>query len=257
MAVGAIMAAPAAALEPLPFATMTPDDGAVVQQTAYGNVQWTITGGPAAATLIWIRISRTPDVGTDGQTLSDLHMVDTVGVGQSSTDVGVFQGASRPGPGTWTNYPGTYYWQASATWSDSTPPYTLHQALSPIRRITVAAPLPPPAPPQPPAQPPNPLLMTPSMAQYFVRATIRRHTSRQPVGLTYRCTRAGVTTFVCHPAWRDRIFSYRATARMQNTRAVGTTVYARVRLTGKRARRSCLRRKTFTRCATAVRWRDG
>jgi len=41
---------------------------------------------------------------------------------------------------------------------------------------------------------------------------------------------------------------------MRNTRAVGTTVYARVRYDGKPARRSCLRKKSFTRCATEVHW---
>ena len=66
-----------------------------------------------------------------------------------------------------------------------------------------------------------------------------------------------MTGFVCHPAWRDRIFTYRGTAQMHNTRTVGTTVYASVRFDGKRARRTCLRRKTFTRCATAVHWRNG
>ena len=44
---------------------------------------------------------------------------------------------------------------------------------------------------------------------------------------------------------------------MRNTRVVGTTVYATVRTDGKRARRSCLRHKTFSRCATRVHWADG
>jgi hypothetical protein len=267
LAASAITAASAPAAEPLPFATMTPEDGAVVTQTATSNVGWMISGGPASAYIIYVRVSSTPDVGTDGQTLSDLHTLDYIGLVGSATDVGVYRGASTPGPTRWTNYPGTYYWQASANWTEyipddpSTPVYDpktiYHQALSPIRRITVAAPQPSPAPPAPPATAPNPLQMSAVMAQYYVRWTIRTHTHRQPAGLTYGCARSGVTAFVCHPAWRDRVFTYRGTAQMKNTRRVGTTLYARVIFDGKRARRSCTRRKTFTRCATAVHWRDG
>jgi hypothetical protein len=185
-------------------------------------------------------------------------------MGGSSTDVGVFRGVSNAGPTWWTNFPGTYYWQASANWTDyiaddpTTPAYDAqtiyHQALTPIRRITVTAPQ---QPTPPAAAPPNPLRMTTVMAQYFVRATIRTKTRREPIGLNYRCARSTVTAFVCHPAWRDRVFAYRGTAQMRNTRAVGTTVYARVRFDGKRAKRSCLRRKSFTRCAAKVHWLDG
>ena len=179
LAAGTIAAAPAAAAEPLPFSTLTPDDGAVITQTASpAGVQWYLTGGPNDAYYIVVRVSSTPDVGSDGQTLSDLHQLDDFLLGKSSTDIGVFRGVSHGGAAAWPNYPGTYYWQASANWGDPSPPYALHTALGPIRRITVAAPQPPAAPPAPPSTPPNPLLMTPSMARYFVRATIRRHTSR-------------------------------------------------------------------------------
>jgi hypothetical protein len=156
----AMGAGEAAAAESLPFATMTPEDGAVIQQTAYGGVQWRITGGPAAATSIQINVSSTPDVGTDGQTLSDLHRVGFVSIEQSSTDVGVFfQSIPVGGPYAWTNYPGTYYWQASAFWTETIPDdpntpaydpkYISHSAVGSIRTITVQAPQPQPQPPAP------------------------------------------------------------------------------------------------------------
>ena len=149
----ALVPCAASAAESLPFATMTPEDGAVIQQTAYGGVQWRITGGPAAATSIQINVSSTPDVGTDGQRLSDLHRVGFVSIEQSSTDVGVFfQSIPVGGPSAWTNYPGTYYWQASAAWGETIPDdpntpaydpkYISHSAVAPIRRITVQAPAP-------------------------------------------------------------------------------------------------------------------
>jgi hypothetical protein len=269
LAASAITAAPAAAAEPLPFTSMTPDDGAIVAQTATAGIQWYLTGGPAGAYGIYVRVSSTPDVGTDGQTLSDLHALDYFALARSSTDLGVFRGVSNAGPTRWPNYPGTYYWQASADWTEfipddpNTPQYdgrvVSHAQLSPIRSITVAAPrpaVPPPAAP-PPAATPDPLLMTTAMAQYFVRATIRSNTHRQPVGLTYGCARSTIPSFICRPAWRDRIFTYRGTVRMRNTKHVGTTVYARVLFDGKRAKRTCLRKKSFTRCATKVQWLDG
>jgi hypothetical protein len=268
LAVSAIMGTAAAAAEPLPFVSLTPEDGAVLTQTAGPGIQWYMTGGPKDAYGIYVRVSSTPDVGTDGQTLSDLHTLDYFVLGRSSTDVGVFRGVSNAGPTRWPNYPGTYYWQASANWTEyipddpNTPQYdgqiVNHSQLSPIRRITVTAPQQPTPPAAPPAAPPNPLRMTTAMARYFVRATIRAHTHREPVGLTYGCARSTITAFICHPVWRDRIFAYRATAQMRNTSAIGTTVYARVGFDGKRAKRSCLRKKkSFTRCATKVHWLDG
>ena len=272
----AMGAGEAAAAESLPFATMSPQDGAVIQQTAYGGVQWRITGGPAAATSIQINVSSTPDVGTDGQTLSDLHRVGFVSIEQSSTDVGVFfQSIPVGGPYAWTNYPGTYYWQASAFWTETIPDdpntpaydpkYISHSAVGPIRRITVQAPQPQPQPqPQPPAlapttpaTSPDPLKMTSVQAQLYVRAFIRQRTQRQPAGLIYGCSRLTISAFRCHPSWRDRRFAYRGTAEFRHRTAGDGQIYVRARFDGRRARRSCIRRKSFTRCATAVHWRSG
>jgi hypothetical protein len=262
----AVTTATAAAAESLPFQTMTPEDGAVVQQTAYAGVRWTITGGPAAATSIQISVSNTPDVGTDGETLSDLHRVLFVSLWQSSTNVGTFTDVPVGGPYAWTNYPGTYYWQASASWTDTIPDdpntpaydpkYISHSALSPIRRITVQAPQPQPQPSAPttPTASPNPLKMTSVDAQLYVRAFIRQRTHRQPEGLTYDCSRLTISAFRCHPSWRDRRFAYRGTAEFRHRTAGDGQTYALARFDGRRARRSCIRRKSFSRCAVAVHW---
>ena len=85
---------------------MTPDEGAVVTQTATARIPGTITGGPANAYGIYVRVSLTPDVGTDGQTLSDLHTLDYFVMAGSSTDVGVYRGVSNAGPTRVAQLPG-------------------------------------------------------------------------------------------------------------------------------------------------------
>jgi hypothetical protein len=263
----ALSAGTAIAAESLPFTTMTPEDGAVVTQTAYGNVQWIVTGGPKDAYSISVRLSQTPDVGTDGQTLSDLHTVGLVGLGQSTTDVGVFRGASVPGPSTWTNYPGTYYWQASASWTETIPDdpntpiydpkYVSHSALSQIRRIVVQAPQAPQAPaPTPQPQPTtSPLQMTAYQARYYTRTFIRQRTHRRPTALWYGCSRLSTRSFRCLPSWRDSRYSYRGTAQFRHFFGSDSKVYASARFDGRRARNSCLKGRSFSSCATAVHWR--
>jgi hypothetical protein len=259
----------ARAVEPLPYASLSPPNGQVYAAQAQTGISWMLTGGPSAAIYVTVSVSRSNAVGSDGVTLSDLSQVDSFILGQSSTDVGVFRGVSHAGPSAWPNFAGTYYWQVQARWTEF-PPYpalpTYHYAVSPIFAINIQAPPPPvqptPTPPPTVTTTPTPpqrrapsMIMVASDARYYVRTMIREQTGRTPRGLKYGCARLTTRSFRCRPSWYDRRYVYAGTATFRHF-LEGRELYASATFTGLRATPSCAKRRSVKSCARRVRWRE-
>jgi hypothetical protein len=175
---------PALGAETLGYSSLTPANGASfpASPSRYG-LPWMMTGARPQMSLS-VRVSTTPDLGSDGATLSDLHQVDYFAMAESSTDAGVYRGVSNGGSSRWTNVPGTYYWQVEANWSEyqaDPPKYTSHYAVTPVFTIAIQAPLQtsPPVAPQPPQT--APVATAPHRAHHrrHHKRHVRRHHRRR------------------------------------------------------------------------------
>jgi hypothetical protein len=91
--------------------------------------------------------------------------------------------------------------------------------------------------------------MTLTSARSYVRRIIRKHTHRSPTSLKYGCVRVSHSTFSCRSSWVNAVWIYAGTLRMTDE---GDTVA--YRLSGLRAKRSCLRRQSAKACSRSVRW---
>src|SRR5262249_19221302 len=112
-------------IEPLPIASYSPTNGAVipVRPAGYGESSWSLTSIPRLE-QVWVVVSRTPATGTDGIRLSDTDRFQICVLNPSGTNEGFYQGRCRTENGgqtvgtsaEWTTVPGTYYWQIWANY---------------------------------------------------------------------------------------------------------------------------------------------
>jgi hypothetical protein len=152
-----------AAPEPLPIASVSPANGAVipVRPPGLGESSWSLTSIPLLQNVSVI-VTLTPATGTDGVRLSDTDLEQFCILNPSGTDVGVYQvnGCTTGSHARWTTVPGTYYWQIWSAWSEiqynkgPEPGELVYRSYaSPIFTITVAYPPPPPMEPAPQSEP--------------------------------------------------------------------------------------------------------
>lgn len=267
-AAAALTLAPAAGAqtaEPLTVNASSPANGAFVPPTPTGGISWSmrVTGPPPGADLA-VTIATSPATGPDG-TLPTDNRVDLFVLSEDPAVPGSFAARSDPGPNAWSANPGTYYWQAVATWTDAAG--TLHRAASPVETVNIG--IAPPAPAPAPgggaggggggggaaAGTRTTLAMSSLDAPFYVRTVIRQRTKRRPVGLRYACKRLKSSSFRCRPAWHDSRNVYtRTTATLTHVRSGGRVV-ARVTVTGQRASRTCTRRRSVRSCGVRFRWR--
>jgi hypothetical protein len=98
------------------------------------------------------------------------------------------------------------------------------------------------------------LAMSSLDAPFYIRQLIRQRTKRTPVGLRFGCKRRTSRSFRCRPTWHDRRNAYSATtATLTHTRS-GERVVAHATLTGLRASRTCIRRRSVRACGVRFRW---
>jgi hypothetical protein len=249
-------AAPAGAADTLNLTSASPANGARRPLTPTGGIQWNIAAaGVPADAAVQVTISSSPNLAADG-TLDTANRLDFFFLQQNGLPGG-WSGRSDPGPNAWSADAGTYYWQAVATFTDSGG--TFHTAATGVARLILGT-----APAgggptggggggQTPSRRTS-LRMLVADAPYYVRTLIRRQTKRTPAGLRYACARRTTASFRCRPTWRDSRNLYRTTATFTHVR-VGGRVVARGTITGRRASRQCVRRRSFARCDVAVRWR--
>jgi hypothetical protein len=254
-------AAQAQTVEPLPLSGLSPANGAFRPPTPTGGLAWqfTVTGPPPGADVA-ITVSDSPVTGPGG-TLPTESRLDFFRLTENPAAAGQFSGLSDPGPNAWSANLGVYYWQAVATWTDAA--NVLHTAASAVEKLTIGTP-----PPTPPPSPTGgqggaggaagPVRTTISMssldAPFYIRTLIRRRTKRTPAGLHYACKRRNTRSFRCRPTWRDSRNAYSATtATFTHTRS-GERVVVRATLSGRRASRTCTRRRSVAACGVRFRW---
>jgi hypothetical protein len=256
-----LLLAPAAqAAEPLVLAASTPANNAFVPPTAVGGIPWqvAVTGPPPGANVA-VTVSTIPALDADG-VMPIESRIDFFFLSESPVP-GTYTGRSDPGPNAWSEIIATFFWQATATWTDAAGVF--HSAAGPVQRLNVGTPPPPSATPRPgaagaPSRSPSSARTTIAMneldALYYVRLLIRRHTGRVPVGLHYGCAPLTSRSFRCRPRWRDSRNVYSGTATFTHTRR-GSRIAVSGTLRGRRASRRCTRTRTVRSCGRAFRWR--
>jgi len=255
----------AATPEQLVPSSLSPANGAsfVARPGPGTGIPWVMTwnvpsSSPAFASpsSVWIAVSTTSDLGTDGATLSDIHRVDYFAMAQSQTNPGYWQGVSDVGPTLWTNTPGTYYWQVQATYEDyGTSPFTDHTLVSPVYSIVIVPPSPSPSPsPPPPAPPPTAPAPTSNVfTTAEVRADVPRaithSTHHTPSNLTDVCSRKALDAFSCRVTWTDPQYRWAGRLSLKLDSATNTVTY---RFAGARSARKCLRRHSVSVCSRST-----
>lgn len=264
LAIGAAaMAATAASAiaDPLSITSSTPPDAAVIPpQSSFSSIPFTVeTNVPGLSGGVVIELATRNVPGRDG-TLADDFVIGRGYLRESDAYPGTYRGSVLV---TQAMPAGNYFWQASGTIYQLTPPYgtiryvsapvALNVASPPPEEPPAPAPTPPPAPEPAPAPSPvePPLQLTLREATSLVPRVIRRETRRSPIPgtLKTRCHRRSTTAFVCSPTWADRSFIYAGTLRI-----LETPDSYRYAFRGLRARISCLTRRSVRACAMRVEW---
>jgi hypothetical protein len=269
-AAAALLLAPAArAVDPLELNAASPANGAFVPPTPTGGVPFAVrvTGPPPGADML-VTVATSPSTGPNG-TLPTDNRVDSFALQEDPDVPGSFAGSSDPGPNAWSENVGAYYWQAVATWTDAA--NVFHSAATPVQTLSIGT-----APPTPPTPAPGAgganggtgggaggagagnvrttLTMSSLDAPFYIRKLIRQRTKRTPVGLHFACKRLNSRSFRCRPTWRDSRNAYSATtATFTHTRS-GQRVVARATLSGRRASRTCTRRRSVQACGVRFKW---
>jgi hypothetical protein len=240
--------------EPLPpIATITPAPNAAIEQSYVYPVHFTVTS-PNHFVAFYIRVSSRPQLGQTG-ILSDLVGVDDTILTESATDPDYYFGqTSFTGSSltTWTDVPGTYYWQLFGSWRDYS--FACHAFAGPTNRITIT-----PSPPAPPASPPAPPPNSPAapaepsvtlaQAARYAAGMVFAHTGRRPhIGLS--CHSTNLHSLQCALWWTAGGSSYRAAG--QFTRPAPRR--AAYDVNGYRAWRSCIRPRHCSIRTTRFRW---
>jgi hypothetical protein len=225
------IATPAASAqaEPLAVTSTVPAEGttyAPLTTPGGGGFRFELKSPTTKITGMYVEVAtQNSPLGQDG-TLADDFRVDFFSLFESDAYPGTYVGASNhvPNGGWWTSRPGTYYWQARATYIDySTSPSQLKTVISPIYTLTIAA----PPPPAPPAQPPPSSDGDDSNGYYFegiseakrvLRSVLRKaYGSRFSRRRAYRAScglNGGQEKATCSVSWKHRSWRYKGTARM-------------------------------------------
>jgi hypothetical protein len=246
--------------EPLPpIASITPAPNAAIEQSYVYPVRFTVVS-PIHFAGFYIRVSSQPQLGQTG-ILSDLVGLDDTILTESATDPDYYFGEASftaSSLTTWTNVPGTYYWQLFGSWRDYS--FTCHAFAGPINTITItrsapAAPPPPPPPASPPSAPPSsPMVpslpsVTAAQAAGYAAALVYAHTGRRP-HIRLSCGSTSLDSLQCVLRWTAGVSSYRATGQFARSASLSVAYDFR----GVRVWQSCTRRRGCAIRTTRFHW---
>ena len=188
--------------------------------------------------------------GQDGSLANDFRL-DSFSAFKSDAYPTIYRGKSYfflPGQNSWPTVPGTYYWQISASYLDTSESlFKFRQYLSPVYTLTIAAPAPTPET--------QSIALTASEAYRAVREAIEIKTGAGHVHhLTDKCHVSGATA-TCKTSWtgayklHSNTWIYAGTFRLEaNTEE---TLFS---FSGDRATYGCVRQHGASRCAKRVHW---
>jgi hypothetical protein len=243
---------------PPPIASITPATNTAIEQSYVYPVRFTVVS-PIHFAGFYIRVSSRPQLGQTG-ILSDLVGLDDTILTESATDPDYYFGqASFTGSSltTWTDVPGTYYWQLFGSWRDYS--FTCHAFAGPINTITItpstpsALPPPPPTPPEqpspPPGVPPSRPPITTAQALSYATRMIRARTGRRP-HIRLSCAKTDIQTLQCALRWSGGGLMYLATGRFTRS-ATPTVAYD---FKGTRVEQTCSHRRRCSTRTTRFHW---
>jgi hypothetical protein len=213
---------------------------------------------PHGLEFVQVNLNTSPETGSDGHTLSDLHRAafGFFPFFESSTNEGVY---TSQGPAPYLRA-GTYYWQMEADKFFSAAEYQTPIYSFVVTPAPAAASRPPAAtPPVFPAEAKVPPL-TLSEASSFVKSYIKRRSHRRAAHVTAKCRLTGRQTARCQATWYSALHITAATskyaghfsveARYEHARYEPVTIS----FSGTRAQVGCLRRYSAKHCASKVHW---
>jgi hypothetical protein len=198
-----VLAGPARADAPLPYASLAPVDGDRFEQTATYGIPFEVTGAPAMAP-VYILVSRSPS-------MARAQAVDFFGLAADLAQPGTYRGISKVGG--WANVPGTYWWQARTG-----------TASGPVRRIVIA-----------PRSQPLPMLRRAEGRRAALRhlrgefASYRRGSARR-----MRCGRVSRVHVRCRVSWRFRDLRYAGRVEITAESSEELLAVARIRRSARR-----------------------
>jgi hypothetical protein len=132
VAVGSLVGAAqaSAAMEPLPFTTLSPSHGVRIPRV--DHITFRLTSPATYLQSVWIEVSTRKTFGQDG-TLADRYQVDYIDLFQSYAHPRRY---SAPSDGDWSDTPDKFYWQIYARGTDPDTSET-HDYVGPLRSLRI------------------------------------------------------------------------------------------------------------------------
>jgi hypothetical protein len=252
----------AASADEMPVSAVTPANGATLPVPT-APVVFNITSPVVHITSMYVEVAtQAAPLGQDG-TLANDFQKDFFPLFESDAYPGTYLGSSHfvGGGYWWSSAPGTYYWQAHASYIDySTYPSNYRTYISPVYTLTIAAPA-TPAPtggddPGSAGGDDQPSYFSKSRAIRYAKDIIHDATGYNAYKFTSRCSRRAADRFRCRLSWgttrtlRANTMLYAGTIVIEDIGGGG----ANYTFKGIRARASCLAHKSVNACSRNVRW---
>jgi hypothetical protein len=237
------------AIKPIAVKSTSPADGAVLAPASRNTL---VLKTDENAGGMSVEVATQPTLGQDG-TLATEYTVDYPSALQGDAFPDTYTATAF---GFWSQYPGTYYWQMHFNRIDYVPdpsgsPYPwpeLNDYVSPVFKLVVAAPAPPPRVPTAPR-----VTMSKAQALSYLRPALRKITRHSVFRLRRECDRVDSEAFNCVVKWwtsRRGIRGKYYTGEI-DLRDVGTRI--RYTFDGRKATAKCIKRRSIKRCLRPVR----
>jgi hypothetical protein len=245
----------------LPVTSASPADG--VTLTPGGGIPFKVASPMGHLSNMYVAVASQDALDPEGALATGVSL-DRFRLSENTANPGTFEGSSPFPPANqgWSFTPGTYYWQASAIYTEASGvKLQPHQEFSPVFTLVLA----PPAsalpgvestPPAPAAQSPQPSpTLTLPESERQVRRIIKQKTGRSAHRLHNTCVQTSLATVTCKAAWLTAW-----PPQVETTRFIGTfhlqarTGGLRYSFVGLREQLGCTRRQRANRCASRLQW---
>jgi hypothetical protein len=260
-------AAASAWASPEPLAPVSPSPASGATLTPQGAIAFKLTSPSSKFGNLQVIVAAQPLLlasGELGEAIEHINLSPVPG------EKGVYAGSSlfAANQAGWSFTPGTYYWQVTAVYTEttSTPPfiraseewsepYTL--VIAPATSIPTggAAQTPGSSAPAPGVGSQAPSVLSLTAAYARVKREITHRTGHRPIRLHASCTRPAGAGVRCRTNWLSGAPASRSTLRYSGTfQLVSSASAVRVSFSGVRERLACTRRHGSRRCQSHVRW---
>ncbi len=261
--------------ETMPITASSPRDGTSIAASQVSPITFSIRT-PVHSASIALEVATQNAPGQDG-TLANDFQKGFLSMSESDADPDLYTATSFSGA-SWTNTPGTYYWQAHALDSNYlSVPAGCHMDKSPVYTLTITAPPPSggggpttgnggttgigggspppptipasPSPTIPSSRPPLSFGNAKSDAIYMVNSRTHKHPR-----LSRSCSRINRSTIHCQLAWLAGRYTYTAAGKFWSYVGSDGNAYQWYDFSGKRTWRTCSTRQRCSLHSQHFRW---